>query len=173
MNSLTSDAQQAFQAVPKLLIQNCWFENVSHRNQQDWRGNKVQYIKTEFEIRDESTTNRFPGVWWGHYKEELPTKRCDCIVELDYNTFKPRYEIRLIAVTADSSHLAWQSSALQAKGVSHDRPEIIDWRKIGSNDEKAVPTQKTTPTESEILIVQQCPTSWDDLRAWLRRSLFG
>ncbi len=160
--------------VPKLLIQNCWFENASHRNQQDWRGNKVQYIKTEFEIQDESTTNRFPGVWWGHYKEELPTKRCDCIVELDYNTFKPRYEIRLIAVraTSDCSHLTSQPSALQAKGVSHHRPEIIDWRKIGTNGEKSVPRQKTAPTDSEILIVQQCPTSWDDLRAWLKRSLF-
>ena len=63
--------------VPKLMIQNCWFENAWHRNEQDWRGNKVQYIKTEFIIRDESTTSRFPGVWWGHYKEELSTGRCD------------------------------------------------------------------------------------------------
>jgi len=37
--------------VPKLLIQNCWFENAWHRNQQDVQGNKVQYIKTEFDIR--------------------------------------------------------------------------------------------------------------------------
>ncbi len=84
--------------VPKLLIQNCWFENAWNRNQQDWQGKKVQYIKTEFDIRDDSSRSAFPGIWWGHYKDELPIGRCDCIAELDYNTFKKRYEIRLIAV---------------------------------------------------------------------------
>ncbi|NJL09531.1 MAG: single-stranded-DNA-specific exonuclease RecJ, partial [Calothrix sp. SM1_7_51] len=69
-----------------------------HRNQQDWRGKKVQYIKAEFDIGDDSTDSPFPGVWWGHYKEELPTTKCDCIAELDYNTYKKRYEIRLIAL---------------------------------------------------------------------------
>ena len=54
--------------VPKLFIQNCWFENGWHRNQQDWKGKKVQYIKTEFFIRDDSSRGKFPGVWWGHYK---------------------------------------------------------------------------------------------------------
>src|SRR6476469_8277531 len=41
--------------VPKLLIQNCWFERAWHRNLQDWQGRKVQYIKTEFLLRDDST----------------------------------------------------------------------------------------------------------------------
>ncbi|MFM7371777.1 MAG: single-stranded-DNA-specific exonuclease RecJ, partial [Sphaerospermopsis kisseleviana] len=59
--------------VPKLLIKNCWFENAWHRNQQDLKGKKIQYIKTEFDIRDDSSKNPFPGIWWGHYKEELPT----------------------------------------------------------------------------------------------------
>jgi single-stranded-DNA-specific exonuclease len=76
--------------VPKLLIENCWFENAWHRNQQDSQGKKVQYIKAEFDIRDDSTRSPFPGVWWGHYKDELPLGRCDCIAELDYNTFKKR-----------------------------------------------------------------------------------
>ncbi|WP_258001492.1 DHHA1 domain-containing protein, partial [Fischerella thermalis] len=137
--------------VPKLLIQNCWFENAWHRNQQDSRGNKIQYIKAEFDIRDESSKNPFPGVWWGHYKDELPPGRCDCIVELDYNTFKKRYEIRLIAVRSSE-----QSARLTPHSI-----QILDWRNITTP-----PTLPNPP-----LLVKECPTSWDDLRVWLRRSL--
>ncbi|OKH12860.1 single-stranded-DNA-specific exonuclease RecJ [Fischerella major NIES-592] len=137
--------------VPKLLIQNCWFENAWHRNQQDSRGNKIQYIKAEFDIRDESTKNPFPGVWWGHYKDELPPGRCDCIVELDYNTFKKRYEIRLIAVR----------SCEQSARLTPHSMQILDWRNITTP-----PTLPNPP-----LLVKECPTSWDDLRVWLRRSL--
>ncbi|MBW4634046.1 MAG: DHH family phosphoesterase [Iphinoe sp. HA4291-MV1] len=138
--------------VPKLLIQNCWFENAWHRNQQDWQGKKVQYIKAEFDIRNDSTRSPFPGVWWGHYKDELPLGRCDCIAELDYNTFKKRYEIRLVAVRSRmNSALA---SSLQTL--------IIDWRNLPTPDSQL----PTSP-----LLLKDCPTSWDDLRAWFRRSL--
>jgi single-stranded-DNA-specific exonuclease len=136
--------------VPKLLIENCWFENSWNRNQQDSRGKKVQYIKTDFEIRDDSIRSSFPGIWWGHYKDELPMGRCDCIAELDYNTFKKRYEIRLIAVRRSENSIfqhAVNSSAL-----------IVDWRNVSTKEDSA-------------LLVKECPTSWDDLRAWLRRSL--
>ncbi|MFN6570682.1 single-stranded-DNA-specific exonuclease RecJ [Dendronalium sp. ChiSLP03b] len=142
--------------VPKLLIQNCWFENSWHRNQQDWQGKKVQYIKTEFDIRDDSTKSPFPGIWWGHYKDELPIGKCDCIVELDYNTFKKRYEIRLIAVRPSAnSELTTHHSAL-----------ILDWRDF--------PCEKHSElTKQSALILEDCPTSWDDLRGWLRRSLYN
>ncbi|MEH2234366.1 MAG: DHH family phosphoesterase [Nostoc sp.] len=136
--------------VPKLLIQNCWFENSWHRNQQDWQGKKVQYIKAEFDIRDDSSRSAFPGLWWGHYKDELPIGRCDCIAELDYNTFKKRYEIRLIAV---------RSSANSALNTQHS-PLILDLR----NQEHSV-------TQHSALIIEDCPTNWDDLRMWLRRCL--
>jgi single-stranded-DNA-specific exonuclease len=138
--------------VPKLLIQNCWFENSWHRNQQDWQGKKVQYIKTEFDIRDDSSRSAFPGIWWGHYKDELPIGRCDCIAELDYNTFKKRYEIRLIAVrpSANSAHRTQNS------------PLILDLR---NQEHSALSTQHS------VLIIEDCPTNWDDLRAWLRRCL--
>ncbi len=140
--------------VPKLLIQNCWFENPWHRNQQDWRGKKVQYIKTEFDIRDDSTKSRFAGVWWGHYKDELPLGRCDCVAELDYNTYKERYEIRLVAVRTctQNAPLATNSSQVDS---------ILDWRHGRELEEVG-----------EKLLVQACPTSWDDLRAWFRRSLY-
>ncbi|MCF2146184.1 DHH family phosphoesterase [Desmonostoc muscorum LEGE 12446] len=145
--------------VPKLLIQNCWFENSWHRNQQDWQGKKVQYIKTEFNIRDDSTRSPFPGIWWGHYKEELPIGRCDCIAELDYNTFKKRYEIRLIAV---------RQSENSALNTQHS-PFILDWRNLPTPhfvQTRLIASQQTPP-----LVLEHCPTNWDDLRVWLRRCL--
>jgi single-stranded-DNA-specific exonuclease len=141
--------------VPKLLIENCWFENAWHRNQQDSQGKKVQYIKAEFDIRDDSTRSPFPGVWWGHYKDELPLGRCDCIAELDYNTFKKRYEIRLIAVRSR------QQSAIN----NHQSALIVDWRNPLLEKDSALSTQDLA------LVIKDCPTSWDDLRAHLRRSL--
>ncbi|MBN3877383.1 MULTISPECIES: single-stranded-DNA-specific exonuclease RecJ [unclassified Nostoc] len=140
--------------VPKLLIQNCWFENSWHRNQQDWQGKKVQYIKAEFDIRDDSSRSAFPGLWWGHYKDELPVGRCDCIAELDYNTFKKRYEIRLIAVRSSAN------SALNAPLSL--TPFILDLR---NQEHSALSTQHSA------LIIEDCPTNWDDLRMWLRRCL--
>jgi len=143
--------------VPKLLIQNCWFENSWHRNQQDWRGKKVQYIKTEFDIRDDSSRSPFPGIWWGHYKDELPIGRCDCIAELDYNTFKKRYEIRLIAVRpSENSALTTQYS-----------PFILDLR----NQDNSAQTPLIASLPTSAVILEHCPTNWDDLRAWLRRCL--
>ncbi|NJL77726.1 MAG: single-stranded-DNA-specific exonuclease RecJ [Richelia sp. SM2_1_7] len=139
--------------VPKLLIKDCWFENTWHRNQEDSRGQKIQYIKTEFNIRDESTTNTFPGIWWGHYKDELPPQKCDCIVELDYNTFKKRYEIRLIAVRPTKNAI---------NPVNNSLSFILDWRNMSPNN---YPSLSDSP-----LMIKECPTRWDDLRVWLRRS---
>ncbi|WP_445629408.1 single-stranded-DNA-specific exonuclease RecJ [Nostoc sp. DSM 114167] len=144
--------------VPKLLIQNCWFENSWHRNQQDWQGKKVQYIKAEFDIRDDSSRSAFPGLWWGHYKDELPIGRCDCIAELDYNTFKKRYEIRLIAV---------RSSANSALNTQH-LPLILDLR---NQEHSATQHGLNAPLPLTGLIIEDCPTNWDDLRMWLRRCL--
>ena len=86
--------------IPRLLIQNCWFEGLGNRNIKDAKNNKIQYIKTKFNIYDRSVEQGFPGIWWEHYQEELPQgqdKLCDAIVELDYNTYgQGRYEVRLI-----------------------------------------------------------------------------
>ncbi|WP_375495821.1 DHHA1 domain-containing protein, partial [uncultured Nostoc sp.] len=148
--------------VPKLLIQNCWFENAWHRNQQDWQGKKVQYIKAEFDIRDDSSRSAFPGLWWGHYKDELPIGRCDCIAELDYNTFKKRYEIRLIAVRSSANSALNTPLSLT--------PFILDLR---NQEHSALSTQHWLNPSHPLtaLIIEDCPTNWDDLRIWLRRSL--
>jgi single-stranded-DNA-specific exonuclease len=154
--------------VPKLLIQNCWFENSWNRNQQDWQGKKVQYIKTEFDIRDDSSRSAFPGIWWGHYKDELPMVRCDCIAELDYNTFKKRYEIRLIAVRpAANSELTTQHGLRPATLTSF----ILDWRNLTTSDSLETRLIASLPTSP--LLLEDCPTNWDDLRAWFRRSQYN
>ncbi|MEH2194285.1 MAG: DHH family phosphoesterase [Nostoc sp.] len=150
--------------VPKLLIQNCQFENAWHRNQQDWQGKKVQYIKTEFDIRDDSGKIAFPGLWWGHYKDELPIGRCDCIAELDYNTFKKRYEIRLIAVRPSVNSGLSTRNGLNA--LLPLTPLILDLRNQ-EHSKKAT----ANATQDSPLILEDCPTSWESLRLWLRRCL--
>jgi single-stranded-DNA-specific exonuclease len=139
--------------IPKLLIKNCWFENSWHRNEQDLKGNKIQYIKTDFNIRDDSTNNPFPGIWWGHYKEELPIGKCDCIAEIDFNSFKKRYEIRLVALRSHTgTELKTQNSAM-----------ILDWRNQEDLGE--------LKSEKSLLIMKDCPTNWDNLRLWWKQSL--
>jgi len=175
--------------VPRLTLQNCWFENAWHRNLQDGQGKKVQYIKTEFDIRDDSTESSFAGVWWGHYKHELPPGRCDCVAELDYNTYKKRYEIRLVAVRASIQYPAWGNSSTQMdwlldwrRGreqrevraeVSSDRNFVREGdRGQGTGDRGQGEQRKQGEKEPSVLLVQECPTSWDELRAWFRRALY-
>ncbi|HLP87469.1 MAG TPA: single-stranded-DNA-specific exonuclease RecJ [Nostocaceae cyanobacterium] len=141
--------------IPKLLIKNCWFENTWHRKPEDIKGKKIEYIKTEFDIRDDSTLSRFPGIWWGHYKDELPIGKCDCIAEIDFNSFKKRYEIRLIAVRlSGNSQLSTVHSNL-----------ILDWRNLPASQYTKLNDQNA------ILMIKDCPKSWDDLHWWLKRSL--
>ncbi|BAZ16354.1 single-stranded-DNA-specific exonuclease RecJ [Calothrix sp. NIES-4071] len=142
--------------VPKLLIQDCWFKNAWHRNQQDSQGKKIQYIKTEFDIHDHSTVNPFPGIWWGHYKEELPEGKCDCIAELDYNSFKKRYEIRLIAVRPNTNSLS---------NTQKTPNEILDWRHSALNTQHSARL-----TQHSALLLKDCPASWDEIRAWIKKS---
>lgn len=139
--------------IPKLLIQNCWFENTWHRKSEDLKGKQVQYIKTDFEIRDDSTKNSFPGIWWGHYKEELPLGRCDCIAEIDFNSFKKRYEIRLIAVRPN----------VEFELQTHNHAVILDWRNKQSITE--------ITDKKSLLMMRNCPTNWDDLRFWYKKAV--
>ncbi|WP_143728004.1 single-stranded-DNA-specific exonuclease RecJ [Moorena bouillonii] len=142
--------------VPKLLIKNCWFEQVWNRNSKDLRGRKVQYIKTKFEIWDDSTSMGFPGIWWGHYQDEVPKVRCNAVVELDYNNYEKRPEVRLVAVQPCQEN-DFVQSCLQ---VSNQLDWILDWR----GEELQV--EGLTP-----LMVYECPTSWDELQVWCRRAI--
>ncbi|MBD2121611.1 single-stranded-DNA-specific exonuclease RecJ [Trichocoleus sp. FACHB-262] len=147
--------------VPKLMMRNCWFERAWHRNSQDWQGRKVQYIKTEFVLRDDSSSIGFPGVWWGHYKEELSSGRCDVVVELDFNTYEnrrrgqaPHYEVRLLEVLP-------ASNAVLLSEIPQPADWLVDWRE----------DLKSTTPDTDVLLMTQCPTSWAELQVWFRRAV--
>ncbi len=130
---------------PKLLIKNCYFCNIYHKNLEDMRGGKFSYIKTSFQIVDDSNPSGFPGCWWGHYREEIPLGCCDAIVELDFNTDK--YEVRLIAVRPNSEEYS--------QGRITHKESILDLRDRMKEEE--------TDRVSSSYIISKCPTSWEDL----------
>ena len=162
--------------TPKLLIENCWFDNLWNQKIKDLKGQKVEYIKTEFIIRDKSSETGFPGIWWGHNQNEVPQGRCDVTVELDFNTYKSRYEVRLVAVqerTQDNqinspTKIDW----------------ILDWRNRNNDEELlAASTNLESPMPIDNLVynsekvdrqnsivLKQCPASWDELRIWFRQA---
>ncbi|HTL88341.1 MAG TPA: single-stranded-DNA-specific exonuclease RecJ [Leptolyngbya sp.] len=132
--------------IPKLLIQNCWFQAGRNRKIEDLRGRKVEYIRTPFTIWDESVEKGFPGVWWGHYANEFPSGRCDAIVELENNTYHKRYEVRLVAV---------RSRTEISPAVSNRW--LLDWRTERSNE--------------AAIELKTAPASWLELQIWFRRAL--
>ncbi|MDX2216136.1 MAG: single-stranded-DNA-specific exonuclease RecJ [Oculatellaceae cyanobacterium bins.114] len=145
-------------SVPRLLIRNCWFEQVKNANIKDWRGRKVKYIKTEFELRDDSTASPFPGIWWEHYRDEIPKGRCEAIAELDFNMYHKRYEIRLLAVRPHNSN-----GSLTTPYPTHG---LLDWRHTPD------PALKIAELAThEILPLTHCPDSWDELQLWFRRAV--
>ncbi len=151
--------------VPKLLIQNCWFESVWHQKLTDRTGSKVGYIKASFTICDDSGA-RFPGLWWGHYKDDLPPGRWDVIAELDYNSHpkSSRYEIRLIAIREAMAQplTAGPSTDLKLADSKQADSWLLDFR-------LAQPSRKTSPNETAAttnLILSECPTQWTELTLW-------
>ena len=144
--------------IPKLLIKNCWFKNVWHKNIQDTRGQQIQYIKTTFNIWDDSTSKGFPGLWWGHYKDEIPpARKCEAIAELDFNTYKKCYEIRLIAVRLMSE------SSFLAPAIERANP-IVDRRFAPQElDNLEVPVDQAS-------ILEKCPANWGDIRQEYRQA---
>jgi single-stranded-DNA-specific exonuclease len=136
--------------TPKLLIKNCYFKNPWHNKPTDFRGKKIEYIKTTFELIDETVTIGFPGVWWGHYKDEIPIDQvCDVVVELDYNPHQDRYEVRLIDFKISNNTLIQNNLNASI--------QLIDWR---NQDIK----QTKHTLEGGYQTLEQCPTDWQDLQ---------
>ncbi len=134
--------------APKLLIKNCWFKNVWHNNIQDFQGKKIQYIKTIFTLWDNSLDRGFPGMWWGHYKDEIPQDlKCDAIVELDLNTYQKRYEVRLLGVRPQVENLAIEQS-LSSELIIDRRDRVIE-----SNEFQP----------DRFSIIDRCPLTWSEL----------
>ena len=136
--------------APKLLIQNCWFEQIWNKNIKDLRGKKMKYLRTTFDICDDSVTEGFKGVWWGHNKDELPQGACDVVVELDFNTYHKRYEVRLIAVRDNSE---FRLSNFQGD-------YIVDLRKETHSEAKL-----------PLILLKDCPTTWDQIQINYRRAI--
>ena len=139
--------------VPRLLIQNCWFTQVKNHKLKDRTGAKINYIKTEFFLRDDSCPEGFPGEWWGHYQDEIPADRCDAIVELDTNSVHKRYEVRLIAV---------RPHCPQVESVPAALPTLLDWR----TPDRPLPDRPLP----DPLVLTTAPTSWTELYHWVQRA---
>jgi single-stranded-DNA-specific exonuclease len=131
--------------VPKLLVKNCRLLNARNANIKDFKGNKIQYIKTDLQITDDSTIETFPVVWWGHYSDEVPTVPCDLAIELDYNNYKNRCEARIIELVPTATPAVIVSDRY--------RPEILDFRQGVDPDRLFEP----------LVLVSKCPCCWADL----------
>jgi single-stranded-DNA-specific exonuclease len=152
--------------VPRLLIANCWFTKVRNSKIKDRRGQKIEYIKTEFELWDDSCEQGFPGIWWGHYRDDFPKERCDAIVELDFNAYNRRYEVRLIALRPHAELAIVERTPTNAG--------ITDWRagkgqKAEDREQRAEPEIQSLEPKFP-LILRSPPISWTELRLWLRRA---
>ena len=132
---------------PKLLIKNCRFIDTWNQNIKDRKGQKVQYIKTTFKLIDDSCDRAFPGIWWGHYKDEIPENQdCNVTVELDYNTYSNRYEVRIIDLQlAEKSYL---------QTTNNQESLIIDRRN----------ETETIKPESNFVLQNKCPTQWNEIQ---------
>jgi single-stranded-DNA-specific exonuclease len=166
--------------APKLLVENCWFDSVWNKNIKDLKGKEVKYIKTTFKIWDESSDTGFPGIWWEHYRDEIPQGRCDAVVELDFNGYENRYEVRLIAVRSRT-----ENNQIDTR---RSIDWIVDWRNKNSNEELSAEllaastnlasqmpianyinnSEITDPQNS--IVLQECPASWDEMRVWFRQA---
>ncbi|WP_353259658.1 DHHA1 domain-containing protein, partial [Prochlorothrix hollandica] len=145
---------------PRLLVQDCWFKEINHRNAQDYQGRTVRYIRTTFELWDESYPKGIPGIWWEHYADDLPPGRCDAVVELGIKTgVKGRsgqHQVTLIAVRPRGS---------DGLTVPESRRQgwLLDWR-------TQMPPADTAP---KALVLRRCPRTWEDLQQWAQRAVDG
>jgi single-stranded-DNA-specific exonuclease len=148
--------------IPKLLIKNCWFENVRNKNIQDQKGQKIQYIRTTFDLWDSSVKYSYPGVWWGHHQYEIPQEiTCDAVVELYFNinSYQQKqrfqgYEVRLVAVRPSQENILFNSSEFE-------EDFLIDQR---NQSEFII-------QNSEVKIVDQCPQSWQEIYQPYRQAI--
>jgi single-stranded-DNA-specific exonuclease len=152
-------------SVPKLLIKNCFFKNVKNRNIKDFKGNKIRYIITKFELVDPTSFLGFPGIWWGHYDYELPNVACDAIVELDFNHQDKKLEVRLVEVRpAAVANIADRYRQIQPNVIERQQPlQVLDFRQT-SIDRSALDLDP-------IIWIDECPSDWNQLHAYCRKAM--
>ncbi len=148
--------------IPRLYLANCRFEQIRQANLKDFKGQKQRYIKTECHIRDRTVPLGFPAYWLGHYADELPQGLSDIIGELDFNSQRKRYELRLLHLRPA------QSAATDPNRPTSNIPptQILDRRgplTTNSLKSEAIP--------DNALILDRPPQTWADLTAWLHQSI--
>jgi single-stranded-DNA-specific exonuclease len=149
--------------VPKLLIKNCQFKDIKNKNIQDFKGNTVRYIRTKFELIDASSSKGFPGIWWGHYEHELPRVTCDAIVELDFNSYEKKMEVRLVEVRPAAIISTIADISKQPNFATKQVPlEILDFRHNSADDRK---------NSAAITWVKKCPSNWSELQGYCQRAI--
>ncbi|MBP0009239.1 MAG: single-stranded-DNA-specific exonuclease RecJ [Roseofilum sp. Belize Diploria] len=140
--------------VPHILLKNCRFTNTFNTNIKDNKGNKVKYIKTQFILTDSSSNQGIPGLWWGHYQEDIPPGESHVVVELDFNDYQ-KYHVRIIdLVAAEQEPLSTATS---------ESIPILDWR-----TEKLDEPEKIT--ESDPWVITENPVSWQEIEGWLEQA---
>jgi single-stranded-DNA-specific exonuclease len=83
--------------APRLLIKNAQFTDLKVRRLQAGR-QQLRYFYTLFALKDESSPETFPGIWWETLPEAIPKGRCDLVAELDFNSREKIYQLRPLAV---------------------------------------------------------------------------
>jgi single-stranded-DNA-specific exonuclease len=146
---------------PKLLVRDCQFSEISNANIRTQKGQKVEYIKTEFTLSDRHG-NQIYGDWWGHYSYELPDTSCDVVIELVDNAFLRRYDVRLLDFHAQSVPLSAELPTLATSIKKNDlNLKVIDWRErdlIELEDHLSA------------TIYDRCPQSWQDVNTIIDRA---
>ncbi len=148
---------------PRLLVKDCVFSDISNANIRTQKGQKVEYIKTEYTLSDRDG-NQIYGDWWGHYRYELPDTVCDVVIELVDNAFRRRYDARLIDFHVKSGTLRADRPPLATtsiKSAHFANLQIIDWR--GRNPVELDQNLSTT-------ICDRCPQSWQELNTIIDRA---
>jgi single-stranded-DNA-specific exonuclease len=146
---------------PKLLVRDCQFSEISNANIRNQKGQKVEYIKTEFTLSDRNG-NQIYGDWWGHYSYELPDTSCDVVIELVDNAFRRRYDARLLDFHAQSAPLMAELPSLATAIKNPDlNLKIIDWRGLDPSD---------FDNQSFATICDRCPQSWQDVNTIIDRA---
>jgi single-stranded-DNA-specific exonuclease len=146
---------------PKLLVRDCQFSEISNANIRTQKGQKVEYIKTEFTLSDRNG-NQIYGDWWGHYSYELPDTSCDVVIELVDNAFRRRYDARLLDFHAQSVPLSAELPSLATSIKKNDlNLKVIDWRgrDLIELDDHLSAT-----------ICDRCPQSWQDVNTIIDRA---
>jgi single-stranded-DNA-specific exonuclease len=120
--------------APKILIRNCQFIDVRHQKIKTKKGQKLEYLKTDFRISDR--TAEMKGSWWDHYSYDIPEEECDAIVELIDNTYSRSYELRIVDLrkSNDNSLLILNSTIIPSTDFIHHPNSQLDSNSISLSD---------------------------------------